>query len=158
LTATYNKPLKEWEIPDNCQMYWDIEDEQIYKSIYNDEKEIIKLIDKHSELVNEVIEEYKKDGYSIKDIFKSHLSMPDLYLLSSLFDSDRYDNIKEKISDSEYGFSFETLLSLNSNKTKFKFENEVGLFLKYISGSNKEEDFKKKKILKRRISKKLNFV
>jgi hypothetical protein len=144
LTATYNKPLKEWGIPDNCQMYWDIEDEQICKSICNDEKEIIKLVDKHGELVNEVIEEYKKDGYSIKDIFKSYLSMPDLYLLSSLFDSDRYDNIKEKISDSEYGFSFETLLSLNSNKTKFKFENEVGLFLRYISGSNKEEDFKKK--------------
>jgi hypothetical protein len=164
LTATYNKPLKEWGIPENCQMYWDIEDEQICKaicksiekkndsfsseqickSIYNDEKEIIKLVDKHGELVNEVIEEYKKDGYSIKDIFKSYLSMPDLYLLSSLFDSDRYDIIKEKISDSEYGFSFETLLSLNSNKTKLKFENEVGLFLRYISGSNKEEDFKKK--------------
>ena len=110
LTATYNKPLKEWGIPENCQMYWDIEDEQICKSIYNNEKEIIKLVDKHGELVNGVIEEYKKDGYSIKDIFKSYLSMPDLYLLSSLFDSNRYDNIKEKISDSEYGFSFETLL------------------------------------------------
>ncbi len=144
LTATYNKPLKEWGIPENCQMYWDIEDEQICKSICNDKKEIIKLVDKHGQLVNEVIEEYKKDGYSIKDIFKSYLEMPDLYLLSSLFDQERYDNIKEKISDSEYGFSFETLLSLNSNKTKFKFENEVGLFLRYISGSNKEEDFKKK--------------
>lgn len=32
--------------------------------------------------------------------------MPDLYLLSSLFDSDRYDAIKEKILDSEYVFSF----------------------------------------------------
>ena len=144
LTATYNKPLKEWGIPDNCQMYWDIEDEQICKSIYNNEKEIIKLVDKHGDMVNDVIKEYKKDGYSIKDIFKSYLSMPDLYLLSSLFDQERYDNIKEKISDSEYGFSFETLLSLNTSKTKFKFENEVGLFLRYISGSNKEEDFKKK--------------
>ena len=164
LTATYNKPLKEWGIPENCQMYWDIEDEQICKaiyksiemknyhfsseqkrkSIYNDEKEIIKLVDKHSNMVNEVIEEYKKDGYSIKDIFKSYLSMPDLYLLSSIFDQERYNNIKEKISDSEYGFSFDSLLSLNTSKTKFRFENEVGLFLRYISGSNKEKDFKKK--------------
>ena len=29
LTATYNKPLREWNIPEECQMYWDIEDEQI---------------------------------------------------------------------------------------------------------------------------------
>lgn len=144
LTATYNKPLKEWRIPENCQMYWDIEDEQICKSIYNDEKEISKLIDKHSSIVNDIIEEYKKNGYSIKDIFEPYLTMPDLYLLSSLFDPDRYDTIKEKISDSEYGFSFETLFSLNSTKTKFKFENEVGLFLKYISGDDKEKHFKKK--------------
>ncbi len=33
---------------------------------------------------------------------------------------------------------------MNTLKTKFKFENEVGLFLRYISGSNKEHDFKKK--------------
>ena len=25
LTATYNKPLREWNIPEECQMYWDIE-------------------------------------------------------------------------------------------------------------------------------------
>jgi hypothetical protein len=31
LTATYNKPLKEWNIPSECQFYWDIEDEQICK-------------------------------------------------------------------------------------------------------------------------------
>ena len=118
--------------------------EQICKAIYNDTQEIIKLVDKHGESVNEIINNYKKDGYSIKDIFESYLSMPDLYLLSSLFDSDRYDAIKEKISDSQYGFSFETLFSLNTNKTKFKFENEVLTFFRYISGSNKEQDFKKK--------------
>ncbi len=144
LTATYNKPLKEWGIPENCQMYWDIEDEQICKSIYNDEKEILKLIEKHGPTVDEIINQYKKDGFTIKDIFKSYLAMPDLYLLTSLFDSDRYDAIKEKISDTVYGFSFETLFSLNTSKTRFKFENEVLTFFRYVSGSNKEEDFKKK--------------
>ena len=33
LTATYNKPLKEWNIPKECQMYWDIEDEQLCKKL-----------------------------------------------------------------------------------------------------------------------------
>jgi len=141
LTATYNKPLKEWGIPENCQMYWDIEDEQICKAIYNNEKEISKLINKHGDIVNDIINQYKKDT---KEIFKSYLNMPDLYLMTSLFDSNRYDAIKEKISDSEYGFSFETLFSLNSLKSKFKFESDVLTFLRYISGSNKEQDFKKK--------------
>lgn len=186
LTATYNKPLKEWGIPEHCQMYWDLEDEQICKAIYksiemkndcssseqickanyndsqektevfseashnniiilkDDEKEILKLIEKHGPTVNEIINQYKKDSFTIQDIFKSYLNMPDLYLLSSLFDQDRYDAIKEKISDSEYGFSFDTLFSLNTSKTKFKFENDVLTFFRYISGSNKEQDFKKK--------------
>jgi len=144
LTATYNKPLKEWNILENCQMYWDIEDEQICKLIYNDENEIIKLVDKHGKVINEIIDDYKTNDYSLKNIFESYLSMPNLYLLSSLFDSDRYDVIKEEISDSVYGFSFETLFSMNNSKTKFIFENEVLTFFRYISGSNKELDFKKK--------------
>ncbi len=36
LTATYNKPLKEWNILPECQMYWGTEDEQICKSILID--------------------------------------------------------------------------------------------------------------------------
>ncbi len=142
LTATYNKPLKEWGIPENCQMFWDIEDEQICKSIYYNEKELEKLIDKHGDIVNDVIKEYISKGYTIKDIFEPYLQMPDLYLLSSLFDSFRYETIKENIKDSDYGFSFETLFSLNKIKTKFNFEEDVKTFLRYISGSKKENDFK----------------
>ena len=31
LTATYNKPLKKWDIPEECRLYWDMEDEQLCK-------------------------------------------------------------------------------------------------------------------------------
>ena len=144
LTATYNKPLKEWNINDNCQMFWDIEDEQLCKAIYNDETELNKLIDKHGVNVNNIIDEFKHSGYTIKEIFEPYLSMPDLYLITSLFDPYRYDIIKENIKDSNYGFSFETLFSLNKSKTKFNFEIDVNTFLRYISGSNKEVDFKLK--------------
>ena len=41
------------------------------------------------------------------------------------------------------GFCFETLFGLNEIKTKFCFENEVKTFLRYISGSYKEEDGEK---------------
>jgi hypothetical protein len=145
LTATYNKPLKEWGIPENCQIFWDIEDEQICKTIYKSietKKEIDILIEKHTELVNLVIKEFETKGYMIKEIFEPYLSMPDLHLITSLFDSERYVEIKEKIQDSYYGFSFESLFSLTKNKKKFNYENEILTFLRYISGSNKENDFK----------------
>ena len=153
LTATYNKPLHKWDIPEECQMFWDIEDEQeckkIYKTFelnvnnnYKDDVNIKNLIDKHGNIVNDIIHEYIQDGYTISEIFKPYMSMPDLYLLTSLFDQQRYDIIKNKIADSKYGFSFDSLFSLNKNKTKFNYEEDVQTFLRYISGSNKEVDFK----------------
>ena len=49
LTATYNKPLREWNIHEECQMYWNIEDEQICKSILIDATNIDKLKEKHGD-------------------------------------------------------------------------------------------------------------
>ena len=34
-----------------------------------------------------------------------------------MFDSKRYEIIKEKIMDNKYGFSFDIIFSLKSNKT-----------------------------------------
>ena len=61
LSATYNKPLKEWNIPTECQMYWDIEDEQICKSILNSkdkqsqQESMIRLKEKHGDDVEKTI-------------------------------------------------------------------------------------------------------
>jgi hypothetical protein len=59
-----------------------------------------------------------------------------------MFDQQRYEIIKNKISKSVYGFSFDALFSMNKQKTKFQYEDQVKIFLQYISGSNKDEDFK----------------
>jgi hypothetical protein len=75
-------------------------------------------------------------------MFKPYENMPDLYLITTIFDSQRYDIIKDKIMGSKYGFCFDVLFALNKQKTKFQFENEVKTILRFISGSNKEIDFK----------------
>jgi len=135
--------LKEWKIPEECQMYWDIEDEQFCKSILIDESNISKLKEKHNEeYINKTIKYYTDFDYNITDIFKSYDKMPDLHLITTMFDSQRYEIIKEKIMDSKYGFSFDVLFSLKPNKTEFNYNNEVKTILRYISGSNKEIDFK----------------
>jgi hypothetical protein len=68
--------------------------------------------------------------------------MPDLHLITTMFDNQRYNDIKERIKDSKYGFSFNTLFSLSNDKNSFLYESEVKIFLRYISGSYKDSDFK----------------
>ena len=143
LTATYNKPLREWNIPEECQMYWDIEDEQICKSILVDDSNLSKLKEKHGEAsITTTIKYFTDIGRSINDIFKPYETMPDLNLITTMFDSQRYEIIKDKIMGSKYGFCFDVLFALNKQKTKFQFENEVKTVLRFISGSNKEVDFR----------------
>jgi hypothetical protein len=145
LTATYNKPLHKWNIPEECKMFWDIEDEQICKSILIDETNVEKLKEKHGDTsITKTIKYYNDLGLSVNDIFKCYEKMPDLYLITNLFDQQRYEIIKEKLNnENKMGFCFDTLFGLNKAKTKFSFENEVKTILRYISGSNKEEDGEK---------------
>jgi hypothetical protein len=127
LTATYAKPLCEWNIPLDCQFYWDIEDEQLCKK-----RNIQGLVEKHGDNVLLFLtEENKEVKLSVYD------KMPDLELITNIMDRKRYEVIKERIKDTSYGFSNSTLLSGN-------FPSEVDTMLAYITGSNKEEDYPKK--------------
>ena len=129
LTATYNKPLQEWNIPLECQMYWDIEDEQICKNILVDETNINKLREKHGKIyVDETINSF--NGLTNNQIFKQYENMPELHVISNIFDSQRYEIIKEHLNtENKMGFCFDTLFGLNKTKTKFCFENDVRTIL-----------------------------
>ena len=144
MTATYNKPVKEWNIINECKMFWDIEDEQICKSILNNETNIEKLKDKHGhQHIETTIEYYKKMGINIYDMFKNYEKMPELHLITNLFDQQRYEIIKQNLKinvENKMGFCFDTLFGLTNSKKKFIFDNEVKIFLRYISGSQKEKD------------------
>ena len=140
LTATYNKPLKEWDISSECQMFWDIEDEQICKSILLDDTNMNKLIEKHGDYVKATINKLNKLGLTNNDIFKSYKNMPNLHLITNMFDEQRYEIIKERINNEhKMGFCFDTLFGLNKNKTLFTFQNEVKTILRYISSSNESD-------------------
>jgi len=139
LTATYKKPLDVWEIPPDGQMYWSMEDEQICKDIFKNNNNIKYLIERHQK-VQDTIKKFHDMKYSTNEIFECYLSMPDMYFLTTLFDSERFDEIKANIADSKYGFSFESLFAITNKQ--FKYDDEVRKVLQYISGSNKEEDFK----------------
>jgi len=126
LTATYAKPLNEWNIPLDCQLYWDIEDEQLCKK-----RNIQGLVEKHGEDVLLFLTEENKE---VK--LSAYDKMPDLELIINLMDRERFQVIKEQIKDTSYGFSNSTLLSGN-------FPDEVDTMLRYITGSHKEQDYPK---------------
>ena len=78
------------------------------------------------------------------DIVKQYNNMPDLHIITNMFDSERYEYLKRRINgQNKIGFCFETLFGLNSLKTRFIFEDEVKILLRYISSSNKTEDGEK---------------
>ena len=124
LTATYAKPLNEWRIPTDCQFYWDIEDEQLGKK-----RNIQGLVEKHGTSVSLFLTEKNKER-----LLCVYDKMPDLHIITNMMDWRRYEIIKERIKDTSYGFSNSTLFS-------GKFPNEVDIVLRYITGSNKEEDY-----------------
>lgn len=126
LTATYSKSLHAWNIEPNCRFYWDIEDEQLCKN-----RDILGLTAKHANVSLFLTEE------NMENLLKVYDDMPDLHILTTIMDSERYSIIKEKIKDTSYGFSNSTLLSGN-------FPGEVDTILKYITGSEKEIDYPKK--------------
>jgi len=145
LTATYAKPLNEWNIPDDCQFYWDIEDEQMCKN-----RNMDGLIEKHGEDVLLFIKpENQERLLSVYD------KMPDLHIITNMMDRKRYEMIKERIQDTSYGFSNGTLLSTTKDGNNFNYIEEVDNMLKYISGKGKidelEDPIRDKKSIFERI-------
>ena len=131
MTATFRKPLNHWNIPKECSFYWDLEDEFLCKT-----ENINSLIMKHGDCVNEALNYFK----SSENVLKDYEKMPNLELITTMFETDIFNNIKEKLvqNSSKCGFACKTLFFSNE---KFNYEHEVELLLRYISGSHKEIDF-----------------
>ena len=138
LTATFQKPLLEWNIPQHCQFYWNIEDEQLCKK-----RNVKGVAEKHGDEVLDFINEDNKE-----DILEIYDKMPNLELITTMMDSHRYNLIREQIKDTKFGFSMEVLFSLTKHK-KFNFPKEVEDILSYISGSSMGAVKDKKSIFER---------
>lgn len=126
LTATYQKTLNNFSIDADCQFYWTIEDE-----LYCKNRQIDKLKMKHG---NKDVE-YFLNPYNINSKLTFYDNMPNMHLLSTIFDHDKFNNIKQAIDDenNEKGFSMDVLFSIDKKNNKFLFENQVIELLKYIS-------------------------
>lgn len=118
LSATYQKPLNEWNIPDDCQFYWDIFDEQMCKK-----RDINGLIQKHGDDVTLFLNQENKES-----LLCVYDNMPELHIIT---------NVMEK----PICKSNTTLFSLTENK--FNYTDKVDKLLRYIGGNKPTSIFER---------------
>lgn len=136
ITATYNKPLLKWNVNSQSCLTWDIISERLCKN-----EDFEGLRKRHGDCV---------DGFFNETNIQYYKKCPDMKILTNIFHYEKFKNLINNIDNTVYGFSIDTLLSIDISKAKtkneklkasFKYLKEVKWLLQYISGSDKHKDF-----------------
>ena len=128
ITATYSKPINDYNIPKDCWILWDLEDIKLCKNITN-ERSIIRLVEKQGDCIQNIISKYSQDS-----IISEYSKYPELWLLTDELSDETIEKIinRNKIEGHEYdGYSMEGCFLLNEQKyvnnkeTKKEDENKL---------------------------------
>ena len=121
ITATYSKPINDYNIPKDCWILWDLEDIKLCKNI-KDESSIIRLIEKHGDCIKNII-----DKYSQNNLINEYSKYPELWLLTDAINPDVVTEIINSTQDNNYGWSPEAcfLLKQGNKKNKDTGKNEI---------------------------------
>jgi len=113
ITATYSKPINDYNIPKDCWILWDLEDIKLCKNIIN-KSSIIRLVEKHGDCIQNIISKYSHDS-----IISEYSKYPELCLLTDKLSKKTIEKIinRNKIEGHEYdGYSMEGCFLLNEQK------------------------------------------
>ena len=130
ITATYNKPIVNYGIPEKAQVLWDMEDVSLCKSL-----NFSRLIEKH-QFNTELLKVFDKDYFQ-----KTYSKYPELHMLNLQFEKETKDILLSV--DGE--FSIESLMMLKHNEqevlSEFKQPEKVlqmahSIFGKYTQHKN----------------------
>jgi len=146
ITATYSKPVNDYNIPKNCWILWDLEDIKLCKNI-TDNSNLDRLVEKHGECIRDIITTYSKTN-----IIDEYSKYPELWLLTDEINSNILSEIIKETQDNNYGWSLDACFLLkqgvkndketNNSKIVFKeeFQNEeenLKLWYKIFGKKNK---------------------
>jgi hypothetical protein len=147
ITATYNKPINQFDIPKNHRIIWNLENVLELKRISEkDFNNFIKKLKDAKQFDNKIIDDVLKD-FSIYDILRQYKNYPEPCLITTIWNN--VDSIyKElKLADNDldnYTFNMDTLFNI----TKNIFDNEeqlIELFHYFLGYSRKGIDYKLRK-------------
>lgn len=99
ITATYSKPINDYNIPRDCWILWDLEDIKLCKNI-EQEGAIERLVEKHGEEFKNIC-----DMYSKSNIIEEYSKYPELWLLTDEIKQEIMDEIVNDTKDNNYGWS-----------------------------------------------------
>lgn len=125
ITATYSKPINDYNIPKDCWILWDLEDIKLCKNI-TEEGSCNRLIEKHGNCIEEIISQYSEDN-----IINEYSKYPDLWLLTDELSNETIVKImnRNKIEGHEYdGYSMEGCFLLNEQRYVNKKTNKEPSF------------------------------
>jgi hypothetical protein len=166
ITATYSKPVNDYNIPKNCWILWDLEDIKLCKNI-TDNSNLDRLVEKHGECIRDII-----TTYSETNIIDEYSKYPELWLLTDEINSNILSEIIKETQDNNYGWSLDACFLLkqgvkndketNNSKIVFKeeFQNEeenLKLWYKIFGKKNKfgipDKDYPDDIVFMKRIEK-----
>ena len=124
ITATYSKPINDYNIPKDCWILWDLEDIKLCKNITN-EGSIIRLVEKHGDCIQNIISKYSQDS-----IISEYSKYPELWLLTDEINPDVVSEIINDTQDNNYGWSPDACFLLKQSIQKDKETQESKMAIK----------------------------
>jgi hypothetical protein len=124
ITATYSKPINDYNIPKDCWILWDLEDIKLCKNITN-EGSIIRLVEKHGDCIQDIISKYSYDN-----IISEYSKYPDLWLLTDEINPDVVSEIIKDTRDNNYGWSPDACFLLKQSIKNDKETDESKIVIK----------------------------
>ena len=90
ITATYSKPIHDYNISKDCWILWDLEDIKLCKNI-TDRNSIIRLVEKHGDCIQHIISKYSYDS-----IINEYSKYPELWILTDELSKETIEKISNR--------------------------------------------------------------
>ena len=118
ITATYAKPVSEYDIPLENMILWDLDDIKLCKNINGEN--IALLVQKHGNVIGDII-----SNYTHEEIKEEYSKYPDLILLTDRLTNEVVAQIIRDTRNNDYGWSVNAcfLLCQDEKKVIARFQN-----------------------------------
>ena len=125
ITATYSKPVQDYNIPRDHWILWDLEDIQLCKNISNnvdnvDNKKVERLVEKHGDDIRILLQQYSME--SIRTDFSKY---PDLDILTMNISPEVLSEITNETRNNLYGWSLDACFLLKQGVDEMNEMNDM---------------------------------
>ena len=158
ITATYTKPINDYNISKDNWILWDLEDIKLCQtisinsleiissnSLVNDNTNIDRLIEKHGDELKNII-----SNYSIENIKLEYSKYPEFYILTHSLDDETTREIINNTRNNNYGWSTNSCFllkqgvdDLSEGKIKYstEFQNETEVMKLFYNIFGKKDKY-----------------